>query len=113
MPAAQDAILTLTDSLEKTLIAPIPALSFRLLSMTKAMRDARAVKEEMIATELARGKARLVEQANGEQPATRCAMDDILRREIAAAQKQNREPNYDTRTMYDEVRPALAAILLS
>ncbi|PLN83395.1 cytochrome P450 [Aspergillus taichungensis] len=109
MPAAQGAILTLTDSLEKTLIAPIPALSFKLLSMTKAMRDARAVKEEMIATELARGKARLVEQANGEQPATRCAMDDILRREIAAAQKQNREPNYDTRTMYDELFGLLVA----
>jgi hypothetical protein len=76
------------------------------MSKLPHMRRATAAKETMIATELEKARARFSGEA-AEEPVARCAMDDILRRELAAAEKENREPVYNTRTVFDEVTALL------
>lgn len=99
IPDAQNSILTLTESLESVMISPTPKLTFWLISKLPYMRKARAAKETMIATELEKAKARFSDR----KETARCAMDDILRRELISAEKEGREPNYNTRTISDEV----------
>ncbi|KAJ5519301.1 Cytochrome P450 [Penicillium expansum] len=105
---APKAILTLTESLKFLAISPIPKLTFWLVSLLPNMRRARAAKETMITTELEKAKTRLSIGAKEEQFA-RCAIDDILRRELATAEKENREPAYNTRTIFDELFGLLIA----
>lgn len=108
-PPAQASILTLTESLEKIVMSPVPRLMFKFLSSLPYMRRAMATKEEMISTkeemistEIIKAKKRFTEGQKEEQ-VTRCAMDYILRREFISAEKENRSPAYDTRTIFDEV----------
>ncbi|KAJ5774111.1 cytochrome P450 [Penicillium paradoxum] len=106
--AGQNSVLTLTESLESIMMSPMPRLAFWLLSKLPYMRKAIAAKESMIATELERAKVRFAGTAKEDQVA-RCAMDDILRRELVAAEKENREPAYSTRTIFDELFGLLIA----
>lgn len=101
-PPAQESILALTESLEKIVMSPMPRLIFKLLSLLPYMRQARATKEKMIASEIMKAKQRFTEERKEKQVA-RCAMDDIVYREFVAAKKENRDPVYDTRTIFDEV----------
>ncbi|KAJ5373106.1 cytochrome P450 [Penicillium concentricum] len=108
IPDAPNSILTLTESLEPVVLSPIPKLTFWFMSQLPYMRRARAAKETMIATELEKAKARF-SSGTKEEHVARCAMDDILRRELAAAKKENREPSYNTRTIFDELFGLLIA----
>lgn len=85
------------------MLSPMPKFTFWLMSQLPYMRKAKAAKETMIASELEKAKKWFSSGPNKEQTA-RCAMDDILRRELAAAAKENREPAYNTRAIFDEVR---------
>ncbi|KAJ3576912.1 hypothetical protein NPX13_g3557 [Xylaria arbuscula] len=89
MKSAQKSILTITESLPY-------------------MRNARAVKEEMIKGELDKATARFEKNAN-KKPEASCAMDEILYRELAAAKKEKRTPVYHTRAIYDELFGLLVA----
>jgi hypothetical protein len=106
MPPAQKSILTLTESLEAAVKSPTPRLTHWFLRCLPYMRKARMAKEEMIANELEKGKTRFT-QGRKEDQVARCAMDDILHRELIAAKKESREPVYDTRAIYDEVSSSL------
>ena len=102
MPDAQKSILTLTESLESVGLSPMPKFTFWLISLWPYMRKARAAKENMISTELEKAKTRF---SSGNK-AARCALDDILRRELISAEKEGRKPQYNTRTISDEVGKA-------
>lgn len=102
IPAAAKAILTLTESLGYVLMSPLPKFTFWCLSQLPYMRKAKAAKESMITSELEKAISRINDGSkSGRTP--RCAMDEILRREHMAATKENREPMYKTRAIYDEV----------
>ena len=101
-PPAFQAILTLTDSLTITLQSPVPPLHHWFLRQLPYMRSAKAYKDQRINDELEAAKRRFMDGGEKDQ-VTRCAMDDILRREIAIARKEGREPAYNTRTIQDEV----------
>ncbi|KAL2828394.1 cytochrome P450 monooxygenase [Aspergillus cavernicola] len=108
IPDAPKSILTLTESLESVMISPLPKFTFWLMSQLPYMRRARAAKETMISTELEKAKVRFSGNTKKDQVA-RCALDDILHRELAAAEKEGREPVYNTRTIYDELFGLLLA----
>lgn len=101
-PPAFDAVLTLTESLEVTVRSPLPRLHHWFLRQLPYMRRAKACKDNMIADELAKAESRLTHGAEADQ-GVRCALDDVLRREFLAAQKEGRPPMHNTRTIYDEV----------
>jgi hypothetical protein len=65
------------------------------------MRKARSLKENMIATQLDQAMRRFI-GPKPEQVST-CVLDDILRRELKMAEKENRKPAYKSRTIFDEV----------
>ncbi|KAJ5171341.1 Cytochrome P450 [Penicillium coprophilum] len=72
------------------------------------MRRARAVKEATMASELEKAKARF-SSGTQEERIVICAMDAILRRELATAKQEDREPSYNTRTIFDEIFGLLIA----
>lgn len=104
MTPVQESILTLTESIGVIIKSPgAPVLSYKLLSLLPSMRKATWHKETMIAGQLAEIKNSIVQDP--EKPADdKCAMEFILRREGAAAARENRQPIYESRMIYDEVR---------
>jgi hypothetical protein len=109
MPPEQESVITLTDSLEISAKLPMPKLMHWLLRWLPYMRKAQAMKEEMIKRELEKGKVRFA-QGKKDELVARCAMDDILYRELATAAKENRTPIYDSRMIYDEVSLCLLSM---
>jgi hypothetical protein len=103
-PAAQQSILTLTDSLEVAIKSPFPRIAHWFHRWMPHMRKARVIKEEMISDALEKGKVRIAQSGRDRDQAT-CALDFILFRELIAAEKENREPAYNSRVIYDEVSP--------
>jgi hypothetical protein len=63
-------------------------------------RRANAHKEALLARELEKARPRF---QSGDE-VKRSALDDILHRELNAAKKEGRKPNYDSRPIKDEVR---------
>ncbi|OQE42360.1 hypothetical protein PENCOP_c004G07675 [Penicillium coprophilum] len=108
IPDVASSIFTLTESLESMMLSPIPKLKFWFMSQLPYMRRARAVKEATMASELEKAKARF-SSGTQEERIARCALDAILRRELAAAKQENREPTYNTRTIFDEIFGLLIA----
>ncbi|KAB8360912.1 hypothetical protein FH972_024645 [Carpinus fangiana] len=102
MPPLQNAIITLTDSIGKLISSPFPVLKDWYFRMLPHMRKAKAIKEDLFTKELQAAIANLTGDSE-KQTEARCAMDVILRRELAAATKEGRKPNLDSRNIYDEV----------
>jgi hypothetical protein len=99
LPLGFESILVLTDSLEVSIKSPSPPIAYWFLSKLPYMRRAEKVKEKMIIGEVDKAIDRF---ETGGQP-QRCAIDDILRREKMLAEKEERLPNYRSRSIYDEV----------
>ncbi|KAJ5502468.1 Cytochrome P450 [Penicillium fimorum] len=89
---------------------PIPDAPKSVLTLTESLEHmgTSSQREAMIATALEKAKGRFSSDRKEEHVA-RCAMDDILRRELAAAKRENREPAYNTRTIFDELFGLLIA----
>jgi hypothetical protein len=101
-PSAIQAVLTLTHSVEACIKSPFPRLTFWMLRQTPTMRNAKAVKENFIKEQVNETIQRFGGLAKKERD-VRCAMDGILTREIALAEKDGRKPMFHSRAMYDEV----------
>lgn len=99
---AYKAIFTLAESLEASIKSPLPRFHHWVLRQLPYMRKARAAKETMISNEIDNAARRMMHQ-NEQDQVTRSAMDDILRREILLARKQNRVPVIKSRPIIDEV----------
>ena len=82
----------------------MPKLHAIVVRQFPSMRRARAIKNKVIADELQKSVERLQGQQNA---VTRCAIDDVLRRELAIAKKEGRAPRYHTKAMFDEVIPII------
>jgi hypothetical protein len=102
-PAAIQSILTLTASLETSLKSPLPKLAHWFLRQTSSMKKAIAIKDNFIKAEVEKTKGRFEGQQEKERD-VRCALDDMLRREMLLSEKENRAPKFHSRAMYDEVR---------
>jgi hypothetical protein len=63
------------------------------------MKKAKKAKDDYICGELAKAERRFTEGDNE----VRCAMDHIMKRELATAKKEGRKPIYNTPEIYDEV----------
>jgi hypothetical protein len=98
-PPEFDAILTLTESLEPTIKSPVPKLHHWFLRQMPYMRKARALKESLINGQIEKATKRFAE---GDME-KRCALDDVMHREMTAAKKADRAPVYNTRPISDEV----------
>jgi cytochrome P450 len=101
-PPAIQAIETLTDSLETSIKSPLPVIAHWFLRKMPSMRNAYAVKENFIKEEVERTKNRFMAK-EGKDREVRCAMDDILRREMLLSKKEGRVPMFHSRAMYDEI----------
>jgi hypothetical protein len=98
-PPTFDAILTLTESLEATVKSPLPRFHHWVLRQMPYMRKAKAYKEELIERELEKGVQRCLESHRTQKS----ALDQILQRETALAEKEDRDPVYISRPIIDEV----------
>jgi hypothetical protein len=96
-PPVFEAILTLTESLETSVKSPSPKLHHWFLRQLPYMRRARSVKEDFITKELDKAVQTFESGKNAHS-----ALEDILHRELLAAKKENRVPNYKSRAIYDE-----------
>ncbi|OAP64682.1 hypothetical protein AYL99_00654 [Fonsecaea erecta] len=98
-PATFEAIATLTESLEVSIKAPFPRFAHWVIRQLPYMRKARAYKEKLFSDMVNESLSRL---SSGNQ-VKRSALDDILQRETAAAKKEDRQPEYHSRAIYDEL----------
>lgn len=97
-----EAMFILSNSLETSMKAPIPKLAHWFLRQTKSMKTARKNKEELLARQIDESMARV--KGSSDEHVVRCAVDDMVRREIGLAAKEQREPAVHTRVFCDEVR---------
>lgn len=92
------ALSALAESAGRILRAPLPRLKLWLLRRERLMKDAFVARAVMEARELGSAVERM---EAGEPP--RCAMDQIMIRERAIAEKEGRSPDYYSDTVKDEV----------
>jgi hypothetical protein len=97
---SHEALRTIIEKSNGSVQSLIPQLIHWLQSWQPAYRKAMEKKESMISFELANAKNRFSSTAGSQ---IRCALDHILNREMQAAEKEDRAPNYHVRTIYDEV----------
>lgn len=93
-----DALLVLSCSLETSLKAPTPKLAHWMLRQTGSYRNALARKEQLLSRAI---QAAVCRAGNDESDSS--ALDNMVRREMGLAEKESREPAFDSRVFYDEV----------
>lgn len=100
----------LTHTLDATVTSPMPMQTHWLISVTPTYRRARAHKEQLIRERLDDAKARMLRNSSGrggdkagEFADVTCATDHMVRREAQAAAKENRAPEYDSKSAKDEM----------
>jgi hypothetical protein len=108
-PLDFEAILTLTESLETSIKSPYPRLHYWCLQQLPYMRRAFKIKERMISAEIQKAVQRL----ESDNLVQRCAVDDVLRRERALAEKEERQPLFQSREIKDEVSLRVRPITMS
>ncbi|KAH8603176.1 cytochrome P450 [Bisporella sp. PMI_857] len=107
-PSAIQSIIAFTQSIETSLKSPVPRLAHWALRQTSAMKNAFSVKEEFIKEEIEKALQRFKGKLEKECD-VRCAVDDILRREILLAEKEGRVTALHSRGIYDEILSLLIA----
>ena len=102
LPKSMDAVVLLTESIGVAVRTPFPIFTHWLHRQRPSMRNAKAVKDKFITGEVEKTRHRFMGKADLNKD-VRCAMDDILRREILMSEKEGRQPEFHSRGMYDEV----------
>ncbi|KIM95817.1 hypothetical protein OIDMADRAFT_45113 [Oidiodendron maius Zn] len=100
-PAVVKSVITLTASLETSLKLPHPAMAW-FLRKTPSMRKAYNVKENCIRHEVEKTMKRF-SSSTKDAMEVKCAIDDMLYREILLSAKESRAPMLHSRAMYDEI----------
>ena len=98
-----EAMFALSNSLETSMKAPTPKLAHWFLRQTKGMKTAFKNKNELLDREIDASLQRV--KGGSSEYVVRCAVDDMVRREIGAAAKEQREPAVHTKVFSDEVHP--------
>ena len=93
MPPSYDAIVTLTNSIETTVQSPIPKLHHWLLRQLPYMRSAKGYKDRYITEALHRACEKFSGTSEKDE-LVNSAIEHLLRRELVAAKKEGRDPEY-------------------
>jgi hypothetical protein len=101
-PPAIQAVLTLTHSILAYMKSPVPRLTHWMLRQTPSIRNAKTIKDNFIRDQMDKTIQRF-KGATEKHREVRCAMDDILTREISLSEKEGKKPSFHSRAMYDEV----------
>ncbi|CAO2649095.1 Nn.00g100440.m01.CDS01 [Neocucurbitaria sp. VM-36] len=107
-PPAFDAILKLTDSLEHVLKSPFPRLTGRVMRWIPSISKLIKLKDAVIAAQISKAEKRMAE-IKGNPDKISNAVDHMLRRELMAAERQRRLPNYHSKVMVAELFGLLVA----
>jgi hypothetical protein len=102
LPVELQAVLTLTASVGIAARSWSVRLRHWMLRQTAPMKEAMATRELLTSTELEKALERLRTGELSEDSA-KCALDQMILRETAAADKEGRQPDYHSREIYDEV----------
>lgn len=100
-PSAMHAVLKLTDSFEGVLKSPFPRVHGFMQRYLPSQRKNQNIKNEAIHAQISNAEARM---NSGKEDRITNAVDHMLRREKAAAARQNRIPQYHSKVMVAEVR---------
>lgn len=98
-PESYRGLVNVSDSLELPVKSPFPQLTHWFVRQLPSYRRANRAKEALILGELDKGIARI---RNGDTT-EKCALHNVLQRESATAQKEDREPHFKSRMIVDEV----------
>lgn len=104
LPAGMAAVVSLVDTLAISVTSPMPVLTHWVIRQLPQYRRNHRIRDNFIRDEVEKTRLRFEGKAEKDLE-VRCAMDDIMRRELIACEKEGREPMYHSRAMYDEVRP--------
>ncbi|KAI1036032.1 hypothetical protein LB504_011390 [Fusarium proliferatum] len=101
----QSCLTTLADSVGLSMRSPLPTIHhFLYRNLSPKMRRARAGRDRLRDHEIAKS----IERRELGQP-QRCALDNMLAREDAIAEKEGRKPNYRSQTIMSELMGYLVA----
>jgi hypothetical protein len=109
MDSAIQATLDLTASVETILATPKPKWTWWFLKWTTRMRKALRVRDQYMRTEVLKSVGRLAESGR-EDTWVRSAVDHIVQRVGRLAEKANKEPEFLSADVLDEVK---ACVLVS
>jgi hypothetical protein len=101
-PPVLHSFIVLTDSLETSVQSSSPVVAHWFLRKLPYMRRAIRAKENFIREQIEKTKDRFQGKEQDYRD-VRCATDEILRREILLAEKEERAPVFHSRGIYDEV----------
>lgn len=107
MPLIYRSAMLLMDTFGKAREAYIPRLFMMRKQMTKEWKDARDYKNKLIQDSLDDAKNRLISKDH--EDTTDCAADHMVFREQQVAEKENREPQYNSLAAKDELFGYLVA----
>lgn len=101
LPPEVDTLNRVNQTMWVSFASPIPRLHHWFLRQT-IWRKSFARKESFITSEITDSVRRLA-AAKDKKAACRCAMDHMVSRELAIAEKEGRQPDFNTPNMRDEV----------
>jgi hypothetical protein len=101
-PPVFRAVLELTDGIEHIIKSPVPRLASLWQRYSPSGRRHLAIKKRELANEVAKAEKRLKESEGKEERITN-AVDHMLRKEKAGAEKAGRTPEYQSPIIIDEV----------
>ncbi|KAF1845896.1 cytochrome P450 [Cucurbitaria berberidis CBS 394.84] len=107
-PPEFDAILRLTDTIEIVIKSPAPRLVGRLLRWVPRISKLLKLRDEMISAQISKAEKRMA-HTKGTADKISNAVDHVLRRELMAAERQNRAPHYQSKVIIAELFGLLVA----
>lgn len=104
---AMDAVLRSTENVTKVAVTGFPNIAWRVLSWFPRVRRLRALKDQFIRGQVDKAVKRVHDAgpADTGYSKLKCALDLIIQREGALAEKEGREPVYWSDSIKDEVSP--------
>ncbi|KAL2072117.1 hypothetical protein VTL71DRAFT_11460 [Oculimacula yallundae] len=102
LPDSMAAVVYIVSTLELTVTSPIPVLLHWCIRKLPRWRKAFKTKEHFLRKEVEKTRIRF-DGKNEKDMEVRCAMDEIMRRELSTCEKEGREPMFHSRAMYDEI----------
>ncbi|PNS14298.1 Isotrichodermin C-15 hydroxylase [Sphaceloma murrayae] len=102
LPLAFKSLMALSDSITAAIRSPSPRIGHALYRLKPAFRTAKAHKDRLVADRLEDAKQRFLAR-DSTDAMINCATDNMVRREQQAAEKEGREPTYDSPAAKDEL----------
>ena len=106
LPMVIQAINALDDSTEYALASMIPSVAWKVMAWLPWYSNAWKEKEAMLTRLIEKSRDRVERKATKEQ-AERCALDNIVSRELGIAANASRAPDFASRDFRDEVRDGI------